>query len=330
MKLTLTVALAAVVLLPASVAWAQPAGDPASIWTLQDENASIPGLKTRDHFYTNGLRLGWTSPTTAVPGGLADLGHTLWGEGQQRIGFDLSQQMYTPMDTQAAITNPRDRPYAGVLTGNFSLLSDTADTRSVLTLALGVVGPWAGAGDMQNGFHGIIGRPTVKDWHAQIPNTPIVELLHERTWRLPMGRVAGLETDVLPSLAVGLGDLRDYLQSGATIRIGQGLDSDFGAPRLRPGLSGGDAYTPTRAVAWYAFAGVDAQAVGYDLLLQAAPFRSGPHVTPLWDVAELQAGFAVMAAGMRLTVAYVAQTPEFRGQSGGIHQFVTAALSIRF
>ena len=115
-----------------------------------------------------------------------------------------------------------------------------------------------------------------------------------------------------------------------TIRIGQGLDSDFGAPRLRPGLSGGDAYTPTRAVAWYAFAGVDAQAVGYDLLLQAAPFRSGPHVTPLWDVAELQAGFAVMAAGMRLTVAYVAQTPEFQGQSGGIHQFVTAALSIRF
>jgi lipid A 3-O-deacylase len=326
----LTVALAAILLLPTSVAWAQPAGDPASIWTLQEENASIPGLKTRYHFYTNGLRLGWTSPTTAVPAAVANLGHALWGEGQQRIGFDLSQQMYTPMDTQAATTNPRDRPYAGVLTGDFSLLSDTTDTRSVLTLTLGLVGPWAGADDMQNGFHDIIGRPTVKDWHAQIPNTPIVELLHERTWRLPMGRVAGLETDVLPSLAVGLGDLRDYLQAGATIRIGQGLDSDFGAPRLRPGLSGGDAYTPTRAVAWYAFAGIDAQAVGYDLLLQASPFRSGPHVTPLWDVAELQAGFAVMAAGMRLTVAYVAQTPEFQGQSGGIHQFVTAALSIRF
>jgi hypothetical protein len=34
--------------------------------------------------------------------------------------------------------------------------------------------------------------------------------------------------------------------------------------------------------------------------------------------------------GPRLTVAYVAQTEEFHGQCGGIHQFVTASLSIRF
>jgi hypothetical protein len=330
MKLTLLLALAAVVLLPASFASAQPAADPASIWTLQDENASVPGMKTRDHFYTNGLLLGWTSPTTVVPAVLADLGHSIWGDGLQRVGFDLSQQIYTPMDTQAIVTNPRDRPYAGVLTGDFSLLNDTADSRRVLILSLGVLGSWAGGGDIQNGYHDMIGRPEVKDWRAQIPNTPVVELLSERTWRLPLGHVAGLETDVLPSLAGGFGDLRDYVQAGATIRIGQGLDSDFGVPRPRPGLSGGYAYTPTRPVAWYAFAGVDAQAVGYDLLLQAAPFRSGPHVVPLWDVGEMQAGFAVMAAGMRLTVAYVAQTAEFHGQCRGIHQFGTASLSIRF
>jgi lipid A 3-O-deacylase len=330
MRLMLTMLLAAVVLLPASFACAQSADDPASIWTLQDENASIPGLKTRDHFYTNGLRLGWTSPTTVVPAELADLGRAVWGDAQQRIGFDLSQQIYTPMDTQATVTNPHDRPYGGLLTGNFSLLGDTADSRRVLILTLGVLGPGAGGEDLQNGFHDVIGRPEVKGWHAQIPNTPVVELLHERTWRLPMGQVAGLETDVLPSLALGVGDLRDYVQAGATVRIGQGLDSDFGVPRLRPGLSGGDAFMPTRHVAWYAFVGADAQAVGYDLLLQAAPFRAGPHVAPLWDVAEMQAGFAVMVAGMRLTVAYVAQTAEFHGQSGGIHQFATASLSIRF
>ncbi|WP_158926895.1 lipid A deacylase LpxR family protein [Acidisphaera sp. S103] len=330
MKLTLTMAFAAAVLLPASFARAQPANDPAGIWTLQDENASIPGLKSRDHFYTNGLLMGWTSPTTAVPAVLADLGNAVWGDGLRRISFDLSQQIYTPMDTQATVTNPRDRPYAGLLTGDFSLLSDTARSRSTLTLSLGVAGPAAGAGDMQNGFHDLIGRPEVKDWQAQIPNTPVVELLHDRTWRLPAAHVAGLDTDVLPSLTVGAGDLRDYVQAGTTIRIGQGLDSDFGIPRPRPGLSGGNAYTPTRPLAWYVFAGVDAQAVGYDLLLQAAPFRSGPHVAPIWDVGEMQAGFAVMAAGIRLTVAYVAQTAEFHGQCGGIHQFVTAAVSIRF
>jgi hypothetical protein len=39
---------------------------------------------------------------------------------------------------------------------------------------------------------------------TQIPNTAVIELLHERTWRLPTGRFAGLETDVLPALTAAV------------------------------------------------------------------------------------------------------------------------------
>ncbi len=78
------------------------------------------------------------------------------------------------------------------------------------------------------------------------------------------------------------------------------------------------------------FAGVDGQAVAYDLLLQSSPFRSGPHVNAVWDVAEFQAGAAIMAYGVRFTVAYVVQTQEFQGQQGGLHQFGSASLSLRF
>lgn len=155
-------------------------------------------------------------------------------------------------------------------------------------------------------------------------------MLHERTWRLPVARFGGLETDALPALTVGVGNLRDYAQVGVSFRIGQGLDSDFGVPRLRPGLSGGDAFTPTVPFAWYVFAGVDGQAVGYDLLLTRSVFRGGPHVSPVWDVGEAQAGLALMAFGARLTFAWVARTQEFHGQSGGLHQFGSAALSVRF
>jgi lipid A 3-O-deacylase len=323
-------ALAGILLLPAITVQAQPAPDTASIWTLQGENASISAGTPTDRMYVNGLRLGWTSPTTVVPNFLADLGHTLWGNGQQRIAVDLTQQIYTPADTEAIIPNPHDRPYAGVLLGNFSLMSDNDDSRSVLTLSLGVVGPGAGAETVQNGFHDIIGQAHTNGWDSQIQNVPAIELLHERTWRLPMGTVAGLETDALPSLTIGLGDLRDYLQTGVTFRIGQGLDSDFGVPRIRPGLSGGDAFKPTRPFAWYVFGGVDGQAVAYDLLLQSSPFRGGPHVSTIWDVGEMQGGFAVMAYGMRLTFAYVAQTQEFEGQTGGLHQFGSASISFRF
>ena len=145
-----------------------------------------------------------------------------------------------------------------------------------------------------------------------------------------MGTVAGVETDALPALTVGVGDLRDYVQAGVTFRFGQGLNSDFGVPRLRPGLSGGDAFIPTRPFAWYVFAGVDGQAVAYDLLLQSSRSAAARTCPSVWDVAEMQGGFAVMAYGMRLTFAYVAQTQEFKGQSGGLHQFGSASISFRF
>jgi hypothetical protein len=331
MNLRTLTALTATLVLPAFAAHAQAQkADTASIWTLQDENASITTGTPPDRFYVNGLRLGWTSPTGQVPDFLADLGRTLWGGGQQRIAFDLAQQIYTPAGTSAAVPSPFDRPYAGLLLGNFSLISDTEDTRSVLTVSLGLVGPDSGGEELQNSFHNLIGQNHTNGWGSQIQNTPVGEVLHERTWRLPMGTVAGLETDALPSLTIGLGDLRDYVQTGVTFRFGQGLGSDFGVPRLRPGLSGGDVFVPTRPFAWYVFAGADGQAVAYDLLLQSVPFRSGPHVSTVWDVAELQGGFAVMAYGMRLTFAYVAQTQEFHGQTGGLHQFGSASLAFRF
>ncbi len=330
MKLRTCLATAAALLLPAAGSQAQPAPDTAAIWTLQDENSSIGASDPSDRLYVNGLRLGWVSPTTKVPDFLETVGNALWGDGQRRIGIDLSQQIYTPNDTARVIPDPHDRPYAGLLLGNFSLLSDTANSRSVLTLSLGVVGPASGAEPTQNGVHDLIGQTHPQGWNGQIQNVPAFEVLHERTWRLKLGTIGGIETDALPALAIGLGNVRAYVQVGASMRFGQGLESDFGVPRVRPGLSGGDAFTPTHPFAWYVFAGVDGQAVAYDILLENSPFRGGPHVSTVWDVAEIQGGFAIIAHGMRLTFAYVAQTQEFHGQSGGLHQFASAAISIRF
>jgi hypothetical protein len=328
--LATAIALPSLVAIHPADAQSSPKPDNASIWTLQDENASISSASLTDRFYVNGFRLGWTSPTTMVPDFLADLGRTLWGPGQMRVAFDLTQQIYTPANTTVGIPDPHDRPYAGVLLGNFSLVGDGDNTRSVLMISLGVVGPGADAEGVQNGFHDIIGQGHTNGWHYQIQNIPAFNILHERTWRLSMGEVMGLETDALPSLTIAVGDLRDYLQTGIQFRIGQGLNSDYGVSRVRPGLSGGDVFTPTRPFAWYVFGGVDGQAVAYDLTLDSSPFRGGPHVSSIWDVGEAQAGFAVMAYGMRFSFAYVVQTQEFQGQTGGLHQFGSAALSVRF
>src|SRR5271155_913953 len=98
--------IAAAALLPPASANALPPPDPSSIWTIQDENASVSTAATTDRFYTNGLKIGWYSPTDQVPAPLVTLGQRLWGDGRMRIGFDVTQQIYTPFDTTATASPP--------------------------------------------------------------------------------------------------------------------------------------------------------------------------------------------------------------------------------
>jgi hypothetical protein len=312
-------------------AGAQTAADPLSVWTLQDENATITTGKVSDRNYVNGLRIGWTSPTdTFVPNAMVDMGHTLWGDGKERIAFDLSQSIFTPTDTAAVHPSPYDRPYAGVLTGNFYLMEDNDHWRSTVGLQVGLVGPGALGEEVQNGFHDVIGQGHNLGWRSQIHNEPVVELLSQRVWREPIGQFGGLETDVLPDLEVGAGNLRVYALTGAAVRLGQGLNSDYGVARVRPGMGGGDAFTPTRNFAWYIFAGLDGQAVAHDITLDGNTFENSRHVSRQPWVGEAEFGFALLYQGVRLTYTQVVQTQEFHGQHGGLHETGSLALSARF
>lgn len=307
------------------------APDPTSVWTLQDENASAAiGAKLTDRYYVNGLKLGWVSGTDKVPGALENMGRALWGDGQMRISFDLTQQIYTPRDTESGDPPPGDRPFAGVLLGNFGLWSDTPTTRSNVGFSLGILGPAALGEQVQNGFHSLINQRGVNGWGTQLHNEPMFEFYSERTWRLNLGNIGSLETEALPDLTIGLGVLRVYAQPGFVIRIGQGLDADFGPPRLRPGLSGGDVFLHNHPVSWYVFAGGDGQAVAHDVTIEGNTWQSsrGAKREPL--VGEAEFGAAIIAWGMRLTYTQVFQSAEIRHQKGGLHQFGSLALSVRF
>jgi len=312
--------------LAAAAARADPPADPSNTITVQIENDALNGT---DRYYTSGLRLGWTSPTDAVPAAVSRIGHALLGEGQQRIALDLSQTLFTPIDTQIAPPDPTDRPYAGVLLGSASLIQDTERTRSVLAVGAGVIGPAALGEETQNGFHTLIGDPQNKGWGFQIPNQPVVQLTAQRVWRLPLA-AGGLQVDMLPDLAAGAGTLEIYGLAGAQFRIGQGLDSDFGAPRILPGLTGADAFVATRRFAWYVFAGADGQAVGWNETLDGTPFGASLHVTRTPFVGELQAGLVVIAFGVRFSFTHVVQTQEFTNQHGGLFKFDSLAVSAKF
>ena len=325
----ITGAVACGVGLAQSVAPAQVAENPTAIWNFQAENASVGLGRITDRYYTNGLRIGWTSPIGAVPASLAQAARALLGEGSQRVSVDVSQMIYTPLATKVAVPPVGDRPYAGVLMAQVALVQDTATSRTQLGAGVGVLGPAALGQQVQNGFHSLIGQASNLGWGRQLANEPVVQIAARRGWRVGLGDNVGLQNDILPALAAEAGNLRVSAQAGFTLRIGQGLESDFGPVRIRSGLSGGDAFAADD-FAWYVFAGLHGHAVARDAALDGNLFVAGPSVqrTPL--VGEATAGFALMAYGMRLTYSHVLQTQQFRRQKGGLHQVGSLALGVRF
>ena len=314
-------------------AHAEPPPDSSSIWTIQDENATLSSARLTDRYYVNGLRIGYTSPTGILPDAITDFGQAVWGDGQQRISINVQQQIFTPAATQLRNPPLYDEPYAGYLTASATLLHDSDTARSSLGVSLGLIGPGAGAEEVQNGFHGIIGQGTNKGFGYQLHNEPAVQFLADRVWRFPITTfnvLGGLETDALPEAQAQVGTVQDYVLTGVNFRIGQGLNSDFGVARLAPGTTGSDVFQPVRRFGWYAFAGFDGQAWAHNELLQGNDFSSSRHVTEKAVVGDLQIGAAIIYHGVRLSYTQVFQSTTFKGQHGGLHQFGSLALSARF
>jgi hypothetical protein len=307
-----------------------PLPDPSAIWTLQGENASITTGSPVDRYYTNGLRLGWTSSELSVPGVIAAVGQAIWGDGRQRIAIDLTQQIYTPRDTTSGFPPLTDRPFAGVLMGTFSALHDSGTSLGLLSLGVGVVGPAALGQQVQSSFHHIIGQQPSLGWNTQLHDQALFQVSVQKTWRVPIAEIGGLETDALPTVMAAAGLRRVNGTAGALFRIGQGLDADYGPSRIRPGISDTDVFRPTRDFSWYVFAGADGQAVGYDVTINGNAFRDSRRVNLQNWQSELQVGIAFIFSGIRLSYTQVFQTSEFKYQKGGLHQLGSLALSVRF
>jgi hypothetical protein len=321
-------AVTAAGVVPFALAQSLPA-DPAAIFSLQGENAAISTSKVTDRYYTNGIRVGWTSPTGYAPA-LEGIGRTVFGEGQQRISVNISQQIYTPYDNFTGRPPANDRPYAGVLLASFAQSVETLTSRSQVGFSIGVVGPSALGEEVQNGFHELIGQKKNKGWNTQLKDEVAFGFSSSRVWRLSTGTVGGLETEALPAAAASLGTLRIALDAGVNVRIGQRLQSDFGTPLIRA-LSGGDAFRRPDSFGWYVFAGLGGSAVARDVTLDGSTWRDNSRsVKPYPFVGRAQAGAAVTAFGARLTYTHVIETAEFKRQKGGAHQFGSLALSVRF
>ncbi len=324
-------ALAALLLLAAPAA----AQSPLEGWsfTFSYENDKLGGT---DRFYTSGLQLAARSPTHDPPGALGWLDAQLtalgW-PGDVRWGFGIGHQIYTPRDTQRALPDPRDRPYAAFLYGALVLQRQERAALNTFELQLGVVGRSALGEQVQNGVHDAIRVLPANGWSSQIRDEPAANLIFERIQRVGLGGWGGVEADILPAVTLSLGNVATYAGAGATLRIGQGLETDFGPPRIRPALVGSAFFDPPAdggRFGWYVFAGGQGRLVGRDIFLDGNTFRDGPSVPRKDVVGDLSAGLVLHWRGLRFAYSQVWRSEEFVGQRAGGQTFGSVGLTARF
>lgn len=301
--------------------------------SLQIENDFFARATNSDRHYTNGFRLAWVSPpNTGVPSWvsrpLSPPDPFVATDGvptQRRFGLAIGQSIFTPDDTENQGLVRGDRPYAGWLYASLSYQS-TYDPgarhglglQDTFALELGVVGPWAGGDEVQNSYHRLINVSESNGWRHQLRNEPGVNLVFERKYRtdaLRMAQTGDLGADIIPNIAVSLGNVSTNASIGALLRLGQGLEADFGPPRIRPSLPGSENFSPPGGLAWYVFLGAEGRAVARDVFLDGNTFRDSHHVDKRVVVGDFQAGVALLFRGVRISYAHVVRSPEFRQQT---------------
>jgi len=313
--------------------------------TVQTENDRYV-VPSSDRHYTNGFKLSWLSreqeqlPRTLVR--ISDLPSLYVNTGnapiKRRVGVAVGHSIFTPEETDERDLLRDDRPYAGWAYLEFTLHAVHGDVvggpsrQDTLGLEVGVVGPAAYGQWVQNTWHDIIGVGRSKGWDNQLENEPGLNLIFERRWRtdtLAEVRPLGLSLDLIPHTATSVGNVLTAFGAGATLRIGQKLQEDFGPPRIRPSLPGSESFAGDGGFGWYLFGGAEARLVAHNIFLDGNSFRDGPSVDRNLLVGDFQFGLALTYDDWRLTYTHVVRTEEFEGQPQP-DRFGAVTLSVRF
>jgi lipid A 3-O-deacylase len=309
-----------------------------------DENDAFNYLNKEsertDRYYTQGLRVAFTSPPvedrSELDAGLfswfAHNGILLRKPGMKdeargverprrvlRVMHGFGQHMYTPENLTLTDPDPNDRPYGGWLYFSTGTMSYSQKELNSLEMQVGVVGPSARAGDAQDWYHeAILTIPKAQGWHNQLHDEPGINFNFERRWRPVSFPATRNYLDFTPGMTAAVGTVETSVGANGTLRAGWNLDGDFGPPRLRSGLASEFFYGDS---GFYFFAGGGARLVVRDVFLDGSTWVDSPSVDKQWFVPEASAGFTGRLRfwdlfTLRGGYTYFWRDEEFRGQHG--------------
>jgi lipid A 3-O-deacylase len=319
---------------------------PAGSWTFQWEN-DLFAKDRNDRYYTNGLRFLYARPArllakendarllsryTRMTGDwMCSWQSCEHGAAKAMAITHLGQNMYSPQDLTRSTFNPDDRPYAGWLylgqrTQLFDLPDELFDASRMQTLdvLVGVVGPSAGAGKVQEEWHHLVNATDPKGWATQLRDEPGIVVMYTAMRRYSLTTLA----DALPYWRVSVGNVNTHAAVGGQVRFGRDL-SGFGhfdpiAPsnvRNREAMdmkAAGERGAPSSARSdspLYVFAAVEARVVARNIFIDGNTFRDYPRTSAISRrplVGDFTLGFsAKLPRDFRVTYGHTWRSREF-------------------
>lgn len=299
-----------------------------SFFTILSDNDAYYNPYT-DYYYTAGTALVYTTKEF-------DFSHSFGrffslnasNKRLSRLSFGLHQDIYTPIKRGANV-DIRDFPYGGFLAFESSIANRRANSLEVIKLQIGMIGPSALAKETQKLIHIITKNPIFYGWDTQLQNEFALNLYYDFIYRynlFSIKKLGGLSMDILPTIAISIGNVATNASAGSRIRLGYNLNVDFGSPKINTSSSGSLPYLD--AFSFYIFAGAVGKYVIRDAFIQGNSFN--PRDLKLENATyNAELGISLSYKGFSLSYVF---TQVGRGFEGALpyHNFGSLILNFAF
>ncbi len=302
-------------------------------WSIQDmslrdvtlywdnDGTFVNLVDNTDRYYTNGNGIEFSFDPN-LPSSLADKLAPAddWEDPRFGLGLALKQRIYTSRYISQPNPPANDHPYGGYLYFAFSFQRADAHKHDHFGLDLGVVGPWAGAEDVQKFIHNAYpDQIDPQGWGTQLANELAVNFNYERTWKTEKADLWGVEMQMLPALGVELGNVAIMAHAKTTLRFGYNLPDDFGPATLLGHkdhtVGGADWGEGDFSLYVYASGGVDV--VGRDIFLDGNTFADSRSTDSEPYVARASVGLVMRYQHLYVGWAQNFLTKRFDAQPNG-------------
>ena len=277
---------------------------------VENDGTFIKPLYRTDRHYTDGVKLVFThQPDVNFLKDFARWNDFGQNDGQvsTALGYFFGQNIYTPDHVdEPSLRAEHDREFAGWMYWGIFAQRAADNEMEHLELNLGMIGPAASGGAIQNFVHDVIGVENPKGWDSQLGNEFTADVTWLRRQRVAERYFARTENfDSHLEYGFTAGSVHRNANLGIIFRYGMHLPNDFGPGRLEAPASGCIA-KPTEVQTAYLFARVGGKVVQYDR------FLSGLETEPA--VGQFQVGGVYRYKSLEVNYSQTFLTREYREQ----------------